>query len=80
MDKSLFKSLKFKDKNRPTWSRRSTIYPAAVGLELPIYNGKEMITREIRPLMVGHKLGEFVITRKSFMVQKKKRGGGKKKK
>nr|QWK44958.1 ribosomal protein S19 [Protohalopteris sp.] len=78
IDKSLFKRLDFECENQPTWSRRSTIYPAIVGLQLPIYNGKEMVTRKITSQMVGHKLGEFVPTRKSFI--QKKRGGGKKKK
>ncbi|CAM9492624.1 unnamed protein product, partial [Ascophyllum nodosum] len=50
-------------KTKPIWSRRSTIYPAAVGLKLTIHNGKYMFTRKIKPEMVGHKLGEFVPTR-----------------
>lgn len=78
IDKSLFKRLNFEYENQPTWSRRSTIYPALVGLELPIHNGKEMVTRKITPQMVGHKLGEFVTTRKSFY-KKLKRGGEKNK-
>lgn len=54
------------------WSRRSTIYPAAVGLKIHIHNGKDMIIREIKPEMVGHKFGEFVTTRKTFLPPKKK--------
>ena len=57
---------------KPTWSRRSTIYPAAVGLKLSIHNGNVMVTRKIKPEMVGHKLGEFVPTRKTFVPKKKK--------
>jgi len=74
IDKSILKSIT-KQKYNPTktWSRRSTIYPALVGLKLEIYNGKEMIKREIKPPMVGHKLGEFVLTRKSFLPPKKKK-------
>lgn len=78
IDKSLFKRLNFKYENQPTWSRRSTIYPAIVGLQLPIYNGKEMITRKITSQMVGHKLGEFVSTRKSFYKKLKKENKKKK--
>lgn len=72
IDKSLLKRLDPKHKKKPTWSRRSTIYPAAVGLKLQIYNGKNMVTRSIKPEMVGHKLGEFVTTRKTFIPKKKK--------
>ena len=73
IDKSLLKRLNPKHEKKPTWSRRSTIYPAAVGLKLQIYNGKDMITRKIKPEMVGHKLCEFVTTRKTFIPKKKKR-------
>nr|YP_011007946.1 ribosomal protein S19 [Chorda asiatica]QWK44417.1 ribosomal protein S19 [Chorda asiatica]WBP69777.1 ribosomal protein S19 [Chorda asiatica] len=72
IDKSLLKRLHPMHEKKPTWSRRSTIYPAAVGLKLHIYNGKEMISRKIKPEMVGHKLGEFVMTRKTFIPKKKK--------
>lgn len=80
IDNSLFKVLNDERDNKSTWSRRSTIYPAAVGLQLSIYNGKEMLEREIKPQMVGHKLGEFVPTRKNFIPKKRGKGGGKKKK
>lgn len=82
IDNSLFKKLTIeKDKHKlpSTWSRRSSVYPAAVGLQILIHNGKEMITREIKPRMVGHKLGEFVPTRKNF-IKKKGKGGLKKNK
>jgi len=72
IDKSLLKRLNPKYEKKPTWSKRSTIYPAAVGLKLQIYNGKEMIVRKIKPEMVGHKLGEFISTRKTFVPKKKK--------
>lgn len=72
IDKSLLKRLNPKYEKKPTWSKRSTIYPAAVGLKLQIYNGKEMIVRKIKPEMVGHKLGEFISTRKIFVPKKKK--------
>ena len=47
-----------------TWSRRSTIYPNFIGLTIAVYNGKEHIPVYITEDMVGHKLGEFVATRK----------------
>lgn len=72
IDKSLLKRLNPKYDKKPIWSRRSTIYPAAVGLKLKIYNGKDMVVRKIKPEMVGHKLGEFVNTRRTFVPKKKK--------
>ena len=47
-----------------TWSRRSTIYPEFVGLTFAVHNGKEFIPVYVTEDMVGHKLGEFSLTRK----------------
>ena len=47
-----------------TWSRRSTIYPDFVGHTIAVHNGHEFIPVYITEDMVGHKLGEFVLTRK----------------
>lgn len=47
-----------------TWSRRSTIYPDFTGLTFAVHNGKEFIPVYVTEDMVGHKLGEFVPTRK----------------
>ena len=46
-----------------TWSRRSTITPAFVGNTIAIHNGKTFIPVYISENMVGHKLGEFALTR-----------------
>ena len=46
-----------------TWSRRSTIFPAFVGLTIAVYNGREHVPVYITEDMVGHKLGEFAPTR-----------------
>ena len=46
-----------------TWSRRSTIFPAFVGLTIAVYNGKEHLPVYVTEDMVGHKLGEFAPTR-----------------
>lgn len=73
IDKSLLKRLSPEHEKKPTWSRRSTIYPASIGLKLKIYNGRDMITRQIKPEMVGRKLGEFVPTRRTFVPKKKKK-------
>jgi small subunit ribosomal protein S19 len=46
-----------------TWSRRSTITPPMIGLTIAIHNGKDHVPVYITDNMVGHKLGEFAITR-----------------
>jgi small subunit ribosomal protein S19 len=46
-----------------TWSRRSTIVPDFVGLTIAVHNGKQHIPVYITENMVGHKLGEFAMTR-----------------
>jgi len=53
-----------KDK-RPvkTWSRRSTVLPEFVGLTIAVHNGKQHIPVYVSENMVGHKLGEFSLTR-----------------
>lgn len=54
-----------KNDKRPikTWSRRSTIVPEFVGLTLAVHNGKQHIPVYVTENMVGHKLGEFALTR-----------------
>lgn len=54
-----------------TWSRASEISPEMVGFTFGVHNGKSFIPVTIREEMVGHRLGEFSLTRK-FM-----RHGGK---
>jgi len=46
-----------------TWSRRSTVMPDFVGLTIAVHNGKQHIPVYITENMVGHKLGEFALTR-----------------
>jgi len=46
-----------------TWSRRSTILPEMVGLTIAVHNGKAHVPVMINENMVGHKLGEFAVTR-----------------
>ena len=46
-----------------TWSRRSTITPDFVGLNLSIHNGRAFTALFVTENMVGHKLGEFAMTR-----------------
>ena len=46
-----------------TWSRRSMILPQMVGLTLAIHNGRQHVPVLVSEEMVGHKLGEFALTR-----------------
>jgi small subunit ribosomal protein S19 len=46
-----------------TWSRRSTILPEFVGLTIAVHNGKQHVPVYVTDNMVGHKLGEFALTR-----------------
>ena len=47
-----------------TWSRRSTIFPEFIGNTFAVHNGKESVPVYVTEDMVGHKLGEFALTRK----------------
>jgi small subunit ribosomal protein S19 len=46
-----------------TWSRRSTVLPDFIGLTIAVHNGKQHIPVYVSENMVGHKLGEFALTR-----------------
>lgn len=46
-----------------TWSRRSMIMPEMVGYTIAVHNGKAHVPVLINEQMVGHKLGEFALTR-----------------
>jgi len=46
-----------------TWSRRSMIIPEMVGLTIAVHNGRQHVPVYISENMVGHKLGEFSLTR-----------------
>jgi small subunit ribosomal protein S19 len=46
-----------------TWSRRSTILPEMVGHTVAVHNGRKFIPVYVTENMVGHKLGEFSLTR-----------------
>lgn len=68
VDEKLQKKLqKMKDSgaNKPikTWARASTITPEMVGFTFEVHNGRRHIPVYISESMVGHKLGEFAITR-----------------
>jgi len=46
-----------------TWSRRSMVLPDMVGLTIAVYNGRQHVPVLVTENMVGHKLGEFAVTR-----------------
>jgi small subunit ribosomal protein S19 len=46
-----------------TWSRDSTIIPEMIGLTFAVHNGVKHIPVYVSENMVGHKLGEFALTR-----------------
>ncbi|XRX43041.1 MAG: 30S ribosomal protein S19 [Buchnera aphidicola (Tetraneura sorini)] len=68
IDLHLFKKIEnaiLKKEKKPikTWSRRSTIIPNMIGLTFLVHNGRKHVPVFILEEMVGHKLGEFSITR-----------------
>ena len=69
IDESLMKKVKANNESGKkevikTWSRRSTIYPEFIGHTFAVHNGKDFIPVYVTEDMVGHKLGEFALTRK----------------
>ena len=46
-----------------TWSRRSTVLPEFIGLTVAVHNGRQHVPVYVTENMVGHKLGEFALTR-----------------
>ena len=60
-----------------TWSRRSTIIPDAVGLTFAVHNGKKFVPVYVNENMIGHKFGEFALTR-TYTGHGDKKGKGKK--
>ncbi|HKB80661.1 MAG TPA: 30S ribosomal protein S19 [Thermoanaerobaculia bacterium] len=68
VDEHLMKKVEAMNREREkkvirTWSRRSTVTPEMVGHTLAVHNGRKFIPVYISENMVGHKLGEFAITR-----------------
>ena len=68
------KSFEMTSKNSiKTISKNSTILPKLIGVTLKTYNGKKFTFIKIIEEMVGHKVGEFISTRKQFSYKKKKK-------
>ena len=67
-DASLVKKVEVAQSNKDkkpikTWSRRSTILPDFIGLTIAVHNGRQHVPVYVSENMVGHKLGEFALTR-----------------
>jgi len=62
--KKVVKAVESGDKKAiKTWSRRSTVMPDMVGLTFAVHNGTKFVPIYITDNMIGHKLGEFALTR-----------------
>lgn len=46
-----------------TWSRRSTVFPSMIGHTIAVHDGRKHVPVFVTENMVGHKLGEFAMTR-----------------
>jgi len=46
-----------------TWSRRSMVTPEMIGLTIAVHNGRQHVPVLVSENMIGHKLGEFALTR-----------------
>src|SRR5436189_5551652 len=68
IDEKLYERIEEVNRSRQTkvlktWSRRTTIAPEFVGHTLAVHNGKKFIPVYVTENMVGHRLGEFAMTR-----------------
>ena len=68
IDRHLMKKVQTAAENndkRPikTWSRRSMVSPEMIGLTIAVHNGRQHVPVFVNEDMVGHKLGEFALTR-----------------
>jgi small subunit ribosomal protein S19 len=73
IQKNIIQSIFLKEniKEIKTYSRKSIITPKLIGLNFLIHNGKSFLKLKISEEMIGHKLGEFSPTRKTFTFKKK---------
>ena len=68
VDEYLMKKVEEAEKSKKktvikTWSRRSTIFPQFIGHTFGVYDGRKHVPVYVTEDIVGHKLGEFAITR-----------------
>lgn len=60
-------------KKLKVWSRRSCILPQFVGKQFEVHNGKSFVSLEVHEDMIGHKFGEFAMTRRKTLHKKKEK-------
>ena len=74
IDKNSLNKIHHSKKNymKPTVSRNTTILPAFIDKTFKVYNGKKFNELLVTEEMIGHKFGEFSVTRKRFSFKKKK--------
>jgi len=65
IEKNLLESVKANENNINTHARDMIILPEMIGKSIKIHNGKEWVEITVLPEMLGHRLGEFSMTRKS---------------
>jgi small subunit ribosomal protein S19 len=70
---SILKKLKQRKTSISLFTKNATILPQLVGLTIHVYNGQRLLPVLIQEPMIGHKLGEFVLTRKRHVYVKKKK-------
>ncbi len=63
-EQKLLKKIRNNEKNIKTHCRDMIILPEMVGVKIGVYNGKEFVEVIIVEEMIGHRLGEFSLTRK----------------
>nr|AGR42864.1 ribosomal protein S19 [Ostreococcus tauri]AGR43036.1 ribosomal protein S19 [Ostreococcus tauri]AGR43122.1 ribosomal protein S19 [Ostreococcus tauri]AGR43208.1 ribosomal protein S19 [Ostreococcus tauri] len=76
MTRSLFKGpfvdgTLLSSKKKFIWSRQSSILPQFVNKTFMVHNGKSFVEITIQESMIGHKFGEFALTRKKLIHKKK---------
>jgi len=64
VQKRLLEKVEQNKKKLRTHAREMVILPQMVGKQILVYNGKEFVPVDVQPEMLGHKLGEFAITKK----------------
>ncbi len=64
VQKRLMEKIEQNKKKLRTHAREMVILPQMVGKQIMVYTGKEFVPVDVQPEMLGHKLGEFAITKK----------------
>jgi len=74
IEKKLFNDIRFANiKKIKTSSRNSVVLPFLIGRTVQVHNGKFFVPVNVTEAMIGHKLGEFTLTRLRHIYKKKKK-------